>query len=154
MAATSEKTTSAGHNGMLPSSNVVCKAQYIYLLNQTHTTIAFKHLTFHVSGKNWIFLTVTNDCDKLLPHDAIVSIYMGILEEGDSIVTVCRERHNKLPSVLWLGWLGVKKSMVLAWLFVWGNVRMICIWPRWCHCYPIISCFIKVQIGLTFLMPA
>jgi len=68
MAATSEKTTTAGHNGMLPSSNVVCKAQYIYLLNQTHTTIDFKHLTFRVSGKNWIFLTATIDCDKFLLH--------------------------------------------------------------------------------------
>jgi len=47
-----------------------------------------KHLTFHVAGKNWIFLTVTNDCDKLLPHDAIFSIFMGILEEGGSIVRV------------------------------------------------------------------
>ena len=24
----------------------------------------------------------------------------------------------------------------------------------WCHCHPIISCFIKVQNGLTFLVPA
>jgi len=31
---------------------------------------------------------------------------------------------------------------------------MICIWSSWCHCYLIISCFIKIQIGLTFLMPA
>jgi len=27
---------------------------------------------------------------------------------------------------------------------------MICIWSRWCHCHPIISCFIKTQNGLPF----
>jgi len=42
---------------------------------------------------------------------------------------------------------------VLAWLSVWSEVQMICIWSSWCHC-PIISCFIKIQIGLTFLVLA
>ena len=31
---------------------------------------------------------------------------------------------------------------------------MICIWSSWCCYYPIISCFIKIQTGLTFLVPA
>jgi len=31
---------------------------------------------------------------------------------------------------------------------------IICIWSSWCHCHPIISCFIKIQNGLTFLVPA
>jgi len=57
-------------------------------------------------------------------------------------------------------WLGVRKSIrpvtklsdeVLA---VWSEVQMICTWSRWCHCHPIISCFIKIQIGLAFLVPA
>jgi len=43
---------------------------------------------------------------------------------------------------------------VLAWLSVWSEVQMICIWSSWCHCHPIISCFIEIQIGLTFLVPA
>jgi len=42
---------------------------------------------------------------------------------------------------------------VLAWLSVWSKVQMICIWSSWCHCHPIISSFIKIQIGLTFLTP-
>ena len=29
------------------------------------------------------------------------------------------------------------------------QVQMICIWSSWCHCHPVISCFIKIQIGLT-----
>jgi len=24
---------------------------------------------------------------------------------------------------------------VLAWLFVWSEVQMICIWSSWCQCY-------------------
>jgi len=28
--------------------------------------------------------------------------------------------------------------------------QMICIWPSWCHCQPIISCFINIQNGLPF----
>jgi len=63
------------------------------------------------------------------------------------------------PSVLWHCWLGVRKSIrpvkkwvmgVLAWLSVWSVVQMICIWPSWCHCHPIISCFSKIQNGLPF----
>jgi len=30
---------------------------------------------------------------------------------------------------------------VLAWLSVWIEVQMICIWSSWCHCHPVISCF-------------
>jgi len=43
---------------------------------------------------------------------------------------------------------------VLAWLSVWSKVQMICIWSSWCHCQPVISCFINIQNGLTFAMPA
>ena len=28
---------------------------------------------------------------------------------------------------------------VLAWLSVWSDVQMNCIWSGWCHCHPIIS---------------
>ena len=30
---------------------------------------------------------------------------------------------------------------------------MICIWSSWCCCHPVISCFIKIQNGFTFLVP-
>ena len=43
---------------------------------------------------------------------------------------------------------------LLAWLSVWSEVQMICIWSSWCHCLPIIFCFIKIGAGLTFLVPA
>jgi len=43
---------------------------------------------------------------------------------------------------------------VLAWLSVWSKVHMICIWSSLCYCQPIISCFIKIGIGLTFVVPA
>ena len=34
---------------------------------------------------------------------------------------------------------------VLAWLSVWSEVQMICIWSSWWHCHPVISCFMKIQ---------
>jgi len=41
-------------------------------------------------------------------------------------------------------------DVVLAWLSVWSEVQMICIWFSWCHCHLIISCFSKIQNGLPF----
>jgi len=43
---------------------------------------------------------------------------------------------------------------VLTWLSVWSEVQVICTWSSWCHCHPIISCFMKTQTGLTFLVLA
>jgi len=37
---------------------------------------------------------------------------------------------------------------VMAWLSVWSEIQLIY------HCHPIISCFIKIQNDLTFLVPA
>jgi len=39
---------------------------------------------------------------------------------------------------------------LLAWLCARSKAQVICIWSNWCQCHPIISCFIKVQIGLTW----
>jgi len=41
-----------------------------------------------------------------------------------------------------------------AWLSLWSEVQMSGIWSSWCHCHPIISCFIQFQTVLTFLVPA
>jgi len=46
------------------------------------------------------------------------------------------------------------RNEVLEWLSVRSKVQMICIWSTWCQCHPITSCFIKIQIGLTFLVLA
>jgi len=62
-----------------------------------------------------------------------------------------------------VNWLLVQRQMehsackndeVLAWLSVWSEVQMIWRWSSWCHCHPIMSCFIKIQHGLIFLVPA
>jgi len=69
----------------------------------------------------------------------------------------------ELPSGLWCCWLGIRNCIqpvkklskeVLVWLSVWSEVQMICIWFSWWHCHPIISCFIKIPIGLTILVSA
>jgi len=39
---------------------------------------------------------------------------------------------------------------MMLWLSVWSKVPMIYVWSSWCHCNSVISCWIKIQIGLTF----
>ena len=53
------------------------------------------------------------------------------------------------------GYLACKKLSggMLVWLSVWSKVRT-CIWPSWRHCHSLVSCFSKIQIGSTFLVPA
>jgi len=59
--------------------------------------------------------------------------------------------------MLLVGWqerhMACKKPSggVLAWLSVWSEVQT-CIWFSWCHCHS--SCFSKIQIAFTFLVPA
>jgi len=48
---------------------------------------------------------------------------------------------------------GVMSALRTA-LSVCSEVQMICIWSSWYQCRPIISCFITIQIGLTFVVPA
>jgi len=60
--------------------------------------------------------------------------------------------------LLWHCWLGVKKSIwpVKNWVTkCWRGYqsRVRCKWFA-CHCHPIMSCCIKIQIGLTFVVPA
>jgi len=44
---------------------------------------------------------------------------------------------------------------VLALLFIWSEVQMICVWLIWCSWYSIIPCFVKIIDGeFTYLMPA
>jgi len=83
-------------------------------------------------------------------------------------VTVDKFRNGSLVSAncllcVWHCWLCIRKSIqlvkklsyeVLASLSVCSEVQMICIWSSWCHYHPIVCCFIKIQIGLTLLMPA
>jgi len=64
-----------------------------------------------------------------------------------SALTLLVGRQEEHPAGKW-------RDEVLVWLSVWGKVQMICIWSSWCHCHPIISALIKIQIGLTFLVPA
>ena len=63
-------------------------------------------------------------------------------------LTLLVERQEEHPACKKLS------GELLAWLSVWSKVQMICIWSSWCHSHPIVSCIIKIQIGLTFLVLA
>jgi len=62
-----------------------------------------------------------------------------------TLLVGCQEMHPACKKL---------SDEVLVWLSVWSEVQMICIWSRWYHGHPIIACFIKIQIGLTFLVPS
>ena len=67
-----------------------------------------------------------------------------------------------VPSVLWRCWLGGRKGIrpvkklsgeVLAWLSVWSEVQT-CIMAQLMPLPLTVSCFSKIQVGFTFLVPA
>ena len=62
-----------------------------------------------------------------------------------TLLVGCQEEHP-----------GCKKLIdeVLAWLSIWSEVQKICIWSSWCHSHPVFSCFIKIQIDVSFLVLA
>jgi len=79
------------------------------------------------------------------------------ISSPDEFLVMLLYRGNVLPSVLWNCWLGIGKNIrllkkvtqwVLAWFSLWSEMQMISI----CHYHPVISCFIKIQNGLTFLV--
>ena len=57
-----------------------------------------------------------------------------------TLLVGCQEEHPACEKL---------SDEVLAWLSVWSEMQMICMWSSWCYCHP----FIKIQIGLTFLAP-
>ena len=65
-----------------------------------------------------------------------------------SALTVLAGRQEEHPACKKLS------DVLLTWLSVWSEVRMICVRSSWCHCHHIISCYIEIQIGVTFLVPA
>ena len=70
--------------------------------------------------------------------------------------------YQTKPSVQWRCWLGVRKSIWPVKIEWWGASMVICLeWaandthgPADGTDSPIISCFIKIQTGLTLLLPA
>jgi len=58
----------------------------------------------------------------------------------------CQEEHPACKKM---------SDEVLAWLFVWSEVlQIICLWSSRCHWHSNISCLIKTENGLVFLVPA
>jgi len=62
-----------------------------------------------------------------------------------TLLVGCHEEHPTCKKLC---------NEMLAWLSVWSEVQVTCIWCSWCYWYPINYCFIKIQDGLTFLVLA
>jgi len=53
----------------------------------------------------------------------------------------CQKEHPAYDNWVMRCWCGYLSG---------AKVEMICIWSSWCHCHPIISCFIKIANALPF----
>ena len=72
------------------------------------------------------------------------------------LVCVCAAFSALTLLVGWQEGHPARKNMsdeVLAWLSVWSEVQMTCIWSGWCHCHPIISASEKPE-WFILLVPA
>jgi len=65
-----------------------------------------------------------------------------------------------VPWNIFFRWLIITKrdyytlsGEVLAWLSVWREVQMTCIWSSWCHCHPIISWYSNIQHKQSHTVP-
>jgi len=81
----------------------------------------------------------------------------NISQKNYDITFVC----NNLPSVLWRCWLGGRKSIRPVKNEWWGAGMVICLeWGADLHMAQLmplpltVSCFRKIKIGFTFLVPA
>jgi len=95
-----------------------------------------------------IFLTLAWFAEFLFLSSQSVKICSTSSYIAFSALTLLFGRQEEHPACKKLS------DKVLAWLSVWSEVQIISVWSNWCHCHPVISCFIKIQIGLIFLVPA
>jgi len=80
------------------------------------------------------------------------------------LAKICMSNANQMPSVLWRCWLGGRKGIRPVKTQWWGVGVVICLErgvdlhrPPMAQLMPLpftVSCFSKIQIGLTFLVPA
>ena len=94
---------------------------------------------FDISQGNWTLFTLS------LFRSLAVAASRGIDFSALALLVWRWEEHPACK---------ISSDEVLASLSVCCEGQVICIWSSWCHCHSIVSCFIKIQVGLTFLVPA
>jgi len=99
----------------------------------------------HQSVEWWKILQITELCSAT---ELVTCHRMYLLHIAFNALTLLVWHQEEHPTCKKIEWWGAGVVICL------GKVQMICIWSSWCYYHPIISCFIKIQIGLTFLLPA
>jgi len=98
----------------------------------------------------WCFQCVASASWCLVSSQILPQCKLYIIK----ILTFCRVYLQCFDTVGWARQehLACKKlsDEVLVWLSVWSEVQIIGIPSSWCHYLPVISCFIKIQKGLSF----
>ena len=80
----------------------------------------------------------------VLKQCAVIRTHVGDAFRALTLLVGRQEGHPACKTSL-TAWWGT------AWLSLWSEVQMICIWSSWCHCHPIISWASKILNGLPFL---
>jgi len=79
--------------------------------------------------------------------DAVLFVFRAVAFSALTLSVGRQEEHLACKNWVIRCWHGCVSS----------EVQMVCIWCSWCHCHPVISCFVKtfiIQIVLAFLVPA
>jgi len=87
---------------------------------------------------------IQNTSHKVNYNDQKTCMLLVLLWSSFSDLTLLvgrQERHRASKNL---------NGEVLAWLSVWSEVQIICIWCSWCYCHHIISCSSKIQNCLSF----
>ena len=72
----------------------------------------------------------------------LVSLFLIAFNEHLTLLAGHQEEHPAYKTL---------SDEVLAFYLSGVTCKWFCIWSSWCHWHPIISCCIKIHIGLTFL---
>jgi len=139
---------------MLRNNNDNDNINYIYLRIECSTFAHFGSQLCYQEGHlakqpNYLSMSNPSDSDRIMLKVSFCFVYW-LLNDSYCLqcFATCLSIRNSIPPVKKL------TDKMMAWLSVWSEVQMICIWSSWCPCHPIIFCFIKVQVSLAFLMLA
>ena len=97
---------------------------------------------------------------QLTPHDRFTTLATLRVQLCATLCVIsCKKYNTKLKCYCIIYRFTMNRNCVifcpLSATLLWSDemrseVQMICIWFSWCHCHPIISCFSKIQNGLSF----
>ena len=149
-ACTEEHYHAFGSSDRVPGWHRRCAECYCFTQNLLHDTVLVYYITSSLAALSTINLW----------YDMLFFIITAFTHQS-AIVTHTCTFNCPLPSVLWCCWLGGRRASGLLKTEWWGSGMVICLERgadlHMAQVMPLpltVSCFSKIQVGLTFLVPA